>query len=77
MITLEVNVNQTINAQFQIEEIIDAINELQIAPRINAIARIINGISTDDFEALNIEKQNIVINYFERKLTEFKAIQNS
>ena len=77
MINVDIRVNQTVNIDIEIDTVIEAINEEPITTRLNTIASLINGIDTNEFESLNQEKQNIVINYFEKKLTEFKAIQNS
>lgn len=76
MITVEVKLNQTVKVDFEVSEVLQAINEMPIAPRLNAIGFIINGIVSEQFETLNTEQQNIVINYFDRKLNEFKAIQD-
>lgn len=77
MINVDIKVNATVNINIEIHTVIEAINEEPITSRLNTIASLINGIDTNEFESLNQEKQNIVINYFERKLTEFKAIQKS
>lgn len=71
-ISVRAEVNKTIEVDVSIEDVIEGINGLRIESRWNYIAKLLNGISTEDMSFLDESTKEVVVTYLKRKLSKFE-----
>lgn len=66
-------INQDVEVEIDIDDVIGAINELDIKKRYNYIAQLFNGIDLGDKLALTSEQVSLIANYLK---TELSVLEN-
>lgn len=70
-IEVEIKINETVRVDIDIEDVIDAMNELEMKWRWNFIARILNGVQMD-LSSMTDEQKNIIKKYLTNRLELFE-----
>ena len=74
-ITVEnVDISRKIDVNVHLDDLLDAINELEIKYRYNYIAKIINGVSTNDISNLEERQVKLVTKYLRKELNKFEKL---
>jgi hypothetical protein len=71
-IEVEIKVSELVRVDIDVEDVIDAMNELDIKKRWNYIGKILNGVQMD-LSSLNDEQKNIIKKYLTNRLELFQS----
>ena len=72
-ITVTAEVKKQVEVNVHLDDIIEKMNDINMAARWNYIAKILNGVSVDDIEFLSDEQKKTVSNYLLKQSGRFTA----
>lgn len=70
-IEVEIKINETVRVDIDVEDVIDAMNELEMKKRWNFIGQILNGVQMD-LSSMTDEQKNIIKKYLTNRLELFE-----
>jgi len=70
----DVDISRKIDVNVHLDDVLEAINELEIKYRYNYVAKIINGVSTDDISNLDESQIELVTKYLRKELNKFEKL---
>jgi len=71
----DVDISRKIDVNVHLDDVLEAINELEIKYRYNYVAKIINGVSTDDISNLDESQIELVAKYLRKELNKFEKLR--
>lgn len=72
-ITVTAEVKKKVEVNVHLDDIIEKMNDINMAARWNYIAKILNGVSMDDIEFLSDDQKKTVSNYLLKQSGRFAA----
>jgi hypothetical protein len=68
-INVVTRISQDVEVEVSINEVIETINQLDIAPRFNYIAKILNEVSSGDLNDLNMDQIELIQGFLNNQLS--------